>query len=105
MNLSAILALLREDRFDAGMAMLAAQPGVEVHHRDPATGRVILIQEAESVNDEVDGLKAIKALPGVIFAELIYHVFEDDQSLQARPPANLDSYQGLDAVLERLNTP
>lgn len=105
MNLSAILVLLRQDRFDEGVAMLDAQPGIEVHHGEPATGRVILVQEAASVNDEVDGLKAIKALPGVILAELVYHYFEDDTNLQARPPANLDSYEGLGEVPEYLNAP
>ncbi|MCB1736952.1 MAG: chaperone NapD [Gammaproteobacteria bacterium] len=105
MNLSAILVLLRVDRFAQGVAMLAEQPGIEVHHQEPATGRVILVQEAPSVHEEVDGLKAIKALPGVIFAELVYHYFEEDTNLQARPPADLDSYQGLGAVPEYLNAP
>ena len=47
MNLSAILVLLRQDRFDEGVAMLDAQPGIEVHHGEPATGRVVLGEKDE----------------------------------------------------------
>lgn len=82
MNLSAILVLAPRDRLDACAAALDELPGVEVHHRDPATGRLILTQEAETVADEVDGFRRIQAQPQVIAAELVYHWFEEDESLR-----------------------
>ena len=56
-------------------ADLAAIPGVEVHHTDPATGRLIVVQEADDVHAEMAGLMAIKARPHVRLAEMVYHYF------------------------------
>jgi len=55
--------------------------GIDVHHRDDSTGRIVITQEAEHIHDEVDGLKRIKALPHVILAEMVYHCFEEDDEL------------------------
>jgi nitrate reductase NapD len=82
MNLSAILVLARPERLEACAATLSALQGVEVHHRDPDGGRLIITQEAETVSDEVDGFRRIQAQPDVIVAELVYHWFEEDESLQ-----------------------
>jgi nitrate reductase NapAB chaperone NapD len=48
-------------------------PGTRVHQQDPATGRLVLTLEAPTVNDEVDGLRRIQQVPGVISANLVYH--------------------------------
>ncbi|MGD2083450.1 MAG: chaperone NapD [Chromatiales bacterium] len=82
MNLSAILVLVRPDQLDACAAALNRIQGVEVHHRDPTAGRLIVTQEAETVSDEIDGFRRIQAQPDVITAELVYHWFEEDESLR-----------------------
>jgi len=64
--------------------------GIDVHHIDAATGRIVITQEAESIKDEVEGLKRIQALPGIILAEMSYHNFEDDRELLQGIPADLD---------------
>lgn len=86
MNLSAILVVVAPDQFATCAAKLDATPGLEVHQRDPATGRLIVTQEAESVSAEVDGLKRIKAMEGIVVAELVYHYFEDDHELITHVP-------------------
>jgi nitrate reductase NapD len=50
---------------------------VEVHHTEPETGRLVVVQEAETVDQEVAALCRIKALSGVMLAEMVYHVFDE----------------------------
>jgi nitrate reductase NapD len=77
MNLSGILVIVPPEQIEAATSRLNTLPGVEVHHTDPASGRMVVVQEAESVDEEVAGLSRIKALPGVMLAELVYHYFEE----------------------------
>ncbi len=98
MNLSGILVITAPDQVEACMAQLNALPGVDVHHSDIASGKIVATQEAEKTEDEVEGLKRIKALPGVLMAEMVYHYFEEDKALEAQMPADLDKYQGLKEI-------
>ncbi len=83
MNISAILIVVPATEIDVASGRLEALPGVEVRHTEPATGRILAIQEAADVGAEVEGLKRIKALPGIILAEMVYHHFEDDPGIAA----------------------
>lgn len=78
MNLSGILVVARPERLSAVIPALNALPGVEVHQVDEATGRIVVVQEAEGVDAEVEGLKRIQATPGVALATLVYHYFGDE---------------------------
>lgn len=91
MNFSGILVVTPVDAMDATVAALAELPGVDVHHTDPRTGRIIVTQEGRSVGDEVEGLKRIKALPGVILAEMVHHHFEEDRELIGEIPTELQN--------------
>ena len=85
MNISTILVVVPVHRFDAALETLAGVSGVEVHHHDAETGRIVITQEAETIHDEVAGLERIQTLPDVILAEMVSHYFEDD-------PEILDGY-------------
>ena len=74
--------------------------GIDVHHIDAATGRIVITQEAATIRDEVDGLKRIQALPGIILAEMSYHNFEDDSELLQGIPADLDDRDKVPAYLK-----
>ena len=78
MNLSGILVVVPPERLADCAADLATLPGVEVHHTDPATGRLIVVQEADDVAAEIAGLTAIKARPHVRMAEMVYHYFANE---------------------------
>ncbi len=80
MNLSAILVITAPAEVNACMILLGDLPGITVHHSDPATGKIIVTQEAESIDVEIEGLKHIKSLHGVAMAEMIYHYFEQDEA-------------------------
>ena len=86
MNLSGIAITVQLHAFDETIAQLEQLPGVDVYHCDRASARIVVVQEAASVEAEVAGLKRIKEVPGVIVAELVYHYFADDPSLH-RPAA------------------
>lgn len=52
---------------------LSALPGVEVHHREPESGRLVITLETASVDDQRRGLDAVRRQTGVISAELVFH--------------------------------
>ena len=90
MNISGILVVVRPEHTDATIERLRALPGIDVHHIDAASGRIVITQEAESIAAEVDGLKRIRALPGIVLAEMSYHNFENDAALFDDIPQELD---------------
>ena len=97
MNISGILVIVSPQRVESMVNQLNQLDGIDVHHIDAETGRIVITQEAESIRDEVDGLKRIRALPGIILAEMSYHNFEDDTELLEGIPAELDD-EGLEST-------
>jgi len=96
MNLSGILIISTPSEIDALIDSLNAMPDVEVHHIDRENNKLIVVQEAESIHNEVDGLKKIKKLPGIVLAEMVYHYLAGDESLAPESlPDDLDDYTGL----------
>ena len=89
MNISGILVVVPGERVAETIQSLNALPGVEAHHSDPSTGRIVVTQEAARVQDEVEGLKRIKALPHVVLVELVHHHFEDSSEMFDRLPDSL----------------
>lgn len=87
MNLSGILVVAKSGHLEDVVAGLKNLAGVEVHQVDEATGRVIVVQEADAIRDEVAGLREIKAQPGVLMAEMVYHyIGEDTEVFDSIPP-------------------
>jgi nitrate reductase NapD len=84
MNVSGILVVVPAADTAVAVAELDALPGVEVHHTHPETGRIVVTIEAETVPDEVELLRRIKALPRVVLAEMVYHNFEEDREVRER---------------------
>lgn len=75
--LSGIVVTTTAERLPEVAGALAGLPGVDVRQTDPATGRVIVVQEAASVDGEIEGMRRIQSLPGVVDASLVMHWFED----------------------------
>ena len=78
MNLSSILIVTSPQHLEATIQALNAQRGVEVHVFEEQTGRIIATLEAISVSAEMEGLKQIKSLPQILYAEMVLHYFEHD---------------------------
>jgi len=90
MNISGILVVVSPAELDKSITALNGLSGVEVHHSDARRGRIVVTQEADSIREETEGLKRIKALPGVVMAEMVYHFFEEDQEIIDAFPPELD---------------
>jgi len=81
MNISAILVTTLPDNTADMIEQLNRLDGVEVYHSDVASGKMIAIQEAPSIDDEINGLKRIKKMPDIILAEMVEHYFGEDNNL------------------------
>jgi periplasmic nitrate reductase NapD len=77
MNVSGILVVVPPSRVEDTKARLESLPGVEVHHVEPESGRIVVVQEAASVDEEVAALGRIKTMNGVMLAEMVYHLFDE----------------------------
>jgi nitrate reductase NapD len=64
-------------------ARLEAMPGVEVYAHHAESGRIVVVQEAADLDVHESRLRAIQALPGVLAAELVYHVADPGPDLDA----------------------
>ena len=94
MNLSGILVMVPSEQTQSTIKLLQSLPGVQVYHQDPETGRIVVVQEAESTGAEIEGLKRIQALPKVLSASMVYHYFEDEDEVLAGIPPELDEAEG-----------
>lgn len=103
MNLSAILVVGAVDGVPDLIDRLQGEEGIDVHHVDPATGRIIVTQEAPDVAAEVAGLKRLQTLPGVALAEMVYHHFEEDRQMFEGLPDELTREHGAACVPPFLN--
>jgi len=97
MNLSGILVVTTQKQMNTVCGLLDELEGVDVFHRDEATARIIVVQEAATVKDEVEGLKRIKKLPGIVMAEMVHHYFggSTDEISMEDLPTDLDELTGL----------
>ncbi len=95
MNLSGIAVTAEPEWVESVASVLALMPGVEVFQTDAASGKLVIVQEAASVGDEVTSFKAIRSQPHVIAADLVYHYFEDDNELIHAIP---DELAGLESI-------
>jgi nitrate reductase NapAB chaperone NapD len=75
--LSGLVVRTTPERFDDVLAVLRTLPGVSVHHLDPATARIVVVQAAATLDAEMDGMRRMQKLPGVVDASLVYHVLGD----------------------------
>ena len=93
MSVSGIYVVVDPLQWRCTVSSLEQLPGVDLHQRDESLGRLVLTQEADSVQSQMDGLSAIQRLPGVRFAELVYHYFQDDgTAADATPVEEGSSY-------------
>lgn len=89
MNISGILVVAKPEWQAQVVAALRDLDQVEVHQVDEATGRIVAVQEAADINEEIAGVKRIKALPHVLVAEMVYHYIADDDKRYDEIPAEL----------------
>ena len=81
MNISSILIAVNLPAMNETLQLLGQFDALEVYHTDENTGQVVAVLEAHTVDDEVAGLESIKALPNVLYAEMVCHYFESPTNI------------------------
>jgi nitrate reductase NapAB chaperone NapD len=72
-GVAGLVVRARPDDLDDVLTACATRPGIDVHHREPAQGRAVLTLEVMSVASAEDELRALRALPGVLTVDLVFH--------------------------------
>lgn len=85
-SVSGLCITVRHDDMEAVEAMLNRLPGIEVHGRDPHSGRLVVVQERSSIADHKEGLRELQSLPGVLAAELVLHFQDPEDRPTPKPP-------------------
>jgi nitrate reductase NapAB chaperone NapD len=78
MHYSGIVVVTDPLRVGDCQRRLESLPGVEVHYCEPQSGRLVVVQETASAEDQERGLRSIQALPDVKVAALVEHRIDVD---------------------------
>ena len=80
---SGIALIARPERLAEVRRALERLEGVRVHAEDVASGRMVVTQVAADVDGQVEGLRRIQQVPGVLAADLVYHYQDADRGHEA----------------------
>lgn len=72
-SVSGLCVTTRADRLAEIEETISSRPGLEVHARDPQSGKLVVVQERATIEEHRQGLRELQALPGVLTAELVLH--------------------------------
>lgn len=86
-----IVVVVRPGDLERVAEALDALAGVEVYHRDPEGGRLVVVQEAGSARDQEEGFRRIEALSGVVTAALVEHRIDRPADAEVEPMGTIDS--------------
>lgn len=82
MNYSSVVITLGAGAESRALKALSALEGLEVHHVDEASRRVVAVIEAETTGLEADIFERIRRTEGVIDVSLHAHYFEDEAATE-----------------------
>ena len=82
MNYSSVVITLGTGAESRALKALSALEGLEVHHVDEASRRVVAVIEAETTGLEADVFERIRRTEGVIDVSLHAHYFEDEAATE-----------------------
>lgn len=100
MNISGIVVTALRENVAKVAQTLSTLPGLEVYQADIASGKLVVVQEAASVGEEVEGFKRIRAVPHVMAVDLVQHYFEHDNELIQAIPDELNGLEGIHVPAE-----
>lgn len=87
MNYSGIVVTTRPEATDRVADGIASLAGVEVHVRHAPSGRLVVVLESDGDAAFEDAFRRLRAAPGVLSADLVYHVVDREPGGAASPPA------------------
>lgn len=78
MNYSSVVITLAAGAEAGVLETLSCLGGLEIHHVDASSRRVVGVIEAATTDREADIFECIRRTPGVIDVSLVAHYFEDE---------------------------
>ena len=78
MSISGIYVLIDPQYWESATDTLGDLPGVDLHQRDAASGRLVVTQETDSTQAQIAGLEQIQRVQGVRLAGPVYHFVEEE---------------------------
>lgn len=72
-SVSGLCLMVRPEHMGEVEASLRDLTWVEIHARDEATGRLIVVQEHQTIEEHQQGLRNLQAIPHVLTADLVVH--------------------------------
>ena len=78
-HLSGILVLADPQRLETCQRQLESLQGVEVHHTDRSSGRMIAVLESGTLEGQTEGLRRIQELDAVRLAALVEHRIDEEK--------------------------
>ena len=72
-SVSGLCLMVRPEHLNEVEASLRELEWIEVYARDEATGRLIVVQEHETIEEHQKGLCELQAVPHVLTADLVVH--------------------------------
>ena len=82
MHYSGILVITDPGRMNDCAGQIDDLAGVEVRLRYPDEDRMILVQESATAEEQEQGLRAIRAIPGVQLANPVYVMGSETEEIQ-----------------------
>ena len=76
MHLSSILVYIKPEHFEQTYARLSAIPFLKIYYQCENSGRLVLVQQHNSNEDQIHGLNIIKNTDHVVSADLVYHIID-----------------------------
>ena len=96
MNISAILVATTPEYLEQLKVEIDAIEWAEVHHVEEQ-GRMIITIEGKDLDEDLERIKFLNTLPGVITASMIQYYFEDEmegmwESVHSKDPNTIPAY-------------
>jgi nitrate reductase NapAB chaperone NapD len=85
MHLSGLLVICEPSSTEDCVRHLERCSDIDVYVTDHAVGRVVVVLETKTLDEQTDGLRRVQRLPHVKSAELVYHYFGDAGEAPADP--------------------
>lgn len=72
-SVSGLCLMVRPEHLDDVESKLADLEWVDVYARDQTSGRLIVVQEHQTIQEHQEGLRRLQAVPHVLTADLVVH--------------------------------
>jgi nitrate reductase NapAB chaperone NapD len=80
MHYSGILVLCEPSHAEACAQDLENCPGIDVYVTEKTSGRIVVVLETNTLEEQQAGLRRVEGRPRVRAAELVYHYFGDPEN-------------------------